>query len=160
PLTWHEEQQLLAWYCDKVDELLDAGIGACWLRRHDIAELVFRALKFFEGQRYDLHAWVIMPNHVHVVVWPYPGRTLSSILHSWKSFSSKQANKLLSREGRSFWQRESFNHWIRDEAERVRLVRYAENNPVKAHLCPRPEDWEWSSAHERAKAQLGAMGNA
>jgi REP element-mobilizing transposase RayT len=151
PLTWHEEQQLLAWYCDKVEELLDAGAGACWLSKPDVAELVAGAVKFFVGQRYDLHAWVVMPNHVHVVVWPHPGHTLSEILHSWKSYTSKEANKLLHRDGGNFWQAESFDHWVRDDAERARLVSYVENNPVKARLCPRPEDWKWSSAHDRAQ---------
>ena len=145
PLTWHEEEQLLAWYCDKVEALLDAGHGACWLSQPDVAELVAGALNFFAGERHELRAWVVMPNHVHAVVWPLPGNTLSDILHSWKSFTSKAANKILRRTG-AFWQKESFDHWIRDEAERVRLVAYVENNPVKAGFCKRPEDWKWSSA--------------
>ncbi len=151
PLTWHEEEQLLAWYCDKVEALLDAGHGACWLSKREIASLVADALKFFDGQRYELRAWVVMPNHVHVIVWPLPGHTLSDILHSWKSFTSKAANKLLGRTG-EFWQGESFDHLIRDEASRARLVAYVENNPVKARLCKAPEDWQWSSARARRPA--------
>jgi REP element-mobilizing transposase RayT len=149
PLTWHEEQQLLAWYCDKIESLLDAGAGACWLSRPDVARLLADALACFAGQRYDLPAWVVMPNHVHAVVWPYPGHTLSAILHSWKSYTGHRANALLGRVGRPFWQAESFDHWIRDDAERVRLVRYVEDNPVKARLCARPEDWPWSSARKQ-----------
>jgi REP element-mobilizing transposase RayT len=148
PLTWHEEEQLLAWYCDKVEGLLDAGHGACWLSKSEVADLVADALKIFAGQRYELRAWVVMPNHVHAVVWPMPGYTLSKILHSWKSFTSKAANQLLHRTG-EFWQKESFDHWIRDEAEGVRLVAYVERNPVKAGLCRASADWQWSSAHER-----------
>jgi REP element-mobilizing transposase RayT len=151
PLTWHEEQELLAWYCDKVEALLDSGYGACWLSRPAIADLVSGALKFFDGQRYELHEWVVMPNHVHTIVWPMPGHTLSGILHSWKSFTSKEANKILGRVGENFWQKESFDHWIRDDAEHIRLATYVENNPVKAGFCMRPEDWRWSSAHERAQ---------
>ncbi len=150
PLTWHEEQQLLAWYCDKVEALLDAGAGACWLSKPEVADLVAGALKFFVEQRYDLHAWVVMPNHVHAVVWPYPGHKLSDVLHSWKSDTSKEANRLLHREG-TFWQKESFDHWIRDDEERARLVAYVVNNPVKAQLCQRPEVWKWSSAYYRTK---------
>lgn len=149
PLTWHEEQRLLAWYCDKVEALLDAGHGACWLNKPEIAELVGNALRFFDNQRYELRAWTVMPNHVHVVIRPMPGRNLSEILQSWKSFTSKEANKLLHRAGEIFWQRESFDHWIRDDAEHARLVAYVENNPLKARLCKCPEDWKWSSAHER-----------
>jgi REP element-mobilizing transposase RayT len=116
------------------------------MSKPEVADLVAGAVRFFAGQRYDLHAWVVMPNHVHVVVWPRPGQTLSDILHSWKSYTSKKANKLLRRGSESFWQAESFDHWMRDDDERVRLVAYVENNPVKAGLCQRPDDWNWSSA--------------
>jgi len=149
PLTWHEEQQLLAWYCDKVEALLDAGRGACWLRQPEIAQLVANALKHFDHQRYELRAWTIMPNHIHTVVWPMPGHTLTGILHSWKSFTSKQANKILRRTG-VFWQTETFDHWIRNDAEHARLAAYVENNPVKAGLCRMPEEWKWSSAASRS----------
>jgi len=151
PLTWHEEQQLLAWYCDKVETLLDAGHGACWLSKPEIADLVADALRHFHGQRYELRAWVVMPNHVHAVVWPMPGHTLSDILHSWKSFTSSKANKIVNRSG-EFWQTESFDHWIRDDEEHARLVAYVENNPVKARFCKAPEDWKWSSASGRRMA--------
>jgi REP element-mobilizing transposase RayT len=154
PLTWHEEQQLIAWYCDKVEALLDAGKGACWLSNTGVAELVAESLNHFSGQRYDLRAWVIMPNHVHVVVWPYHRYTLSSILHSWKSYTSKEANKILCRKGEAFWQVESFNHWVRDDEERARLIGYTENNPVKARLCGAPEQWRWSSGHQRVAKPL------
>lgn len=102
PLPWHEEQQLLAWYCDKVEALLDAGHGACWLSKPEIAGLVAGALKHFDGQRHELRAWVVMPNHVHAIVWPMPGHTLSEILHSWKSFTSSQGNTSLQRVGQAF----------------------------------------------------------
>jgi REP element-mobilizing transposase RayT len=151
PLTWHEEQQLLAWYCDKVEALLDAGYGACWLSKPEVAGLIASAVQFFDGQRYELRSWVVMPNHVHAVVWPMPGHTLSDILHSWKSFTSKAANQLLNRTG-EFWQAESFDHWIRDDAEHARLAAYVENNPVKAGFCQCPEDWKWSSANERRQS--------
>ncbi|HKS36677.1 MAG TPA: hypothetical protein VJW76_05780 [Verrucomicrobiae bacterium] len=75
-----------------------------------------------------------------------PGHTLSDILQSWKSYTSKEANKILHRAGGTLWQAESFDHWVRDDAEHARLVGYVENNPVKAGLCLRPEDWKWGSA--------------
>ncbi len=139
PLTWHEEQQLLARYCDKVEALLDAGLGACWLSKPEISDLVADALKHFHGQRYELRAWV----------WPMPGHTLSDILHSWKSFTSSKANKMLNRTHKEFWRTESFDHWIRDDEEHARLVAYVENNPVKARFCKAPEDWKWSSVNGR-----------
>jgi REP element-mobilizing transposase RayT len=154
PLTWREEQQLFVWYSDKVESLLDAGAGACWLRKSELADLVATALGHFAGARYDLFAWVIMPNHVHAVLWPRPKHTLSEILHSWKSFTSLKANRLLNRAGRRFWQKESYSHCIRDDDERSRLCAYTMNNPVKAGLCERAEEWRWSSAHPVAKRFL------
>jgi len=103
PLTWQEQEELFRWYSARVDAYLDAGHGDCFLRKPEIAKLVADALKFFDGQRYELRAWVVMPNHVHVVVWPRPPETLSGVLHSWKSFTAKEANKVLGRAG-EFWQ--------------------------------------------------------
>jgi REP element-mobilizing transposase RayT len=149
PLTWHEEEQLLVWYCDQVEALLDSGLGACWLSKPEIGDLVASALRHFDGQRYELRAWVVMPNHVHAILWPMPGQVLSDILHSWKSFTSSKANLILNRIHKEFWQTESFDHWIRDDEEHARLVAYVENNPVKARFCQRREDWKWSSANGR-----------
>ena len=108
---------------------------------------------FFTGTRYRLGAWVVMPNHVHVVLWPMPNHTLSRIVQSWKRFTAREANKLLSRTGQDFWQPESFDHWIRNDEEHERCCRYVMNNPVKARLCPAPEDWRWSSAWRQPQPQ-------
>ena len=147
PLAWHEEQQLFLWYSERVEAFLDAGAGECWLRRPDIANLLAGAINFFTDERYDLRAWVVMPNHVHVVFRPHPDHTVSEIEHSWKSFTANEANRLLNRVGEHFWQKESYDHWIRDDAERARLCAYVTDNPVKARLCSQPTDWPWSSAH-------------
>ncbi len=146
PLTWQEEQQLFLWYSERVESYLDAGTGDCWLHRPEIADLVARSLNHFKSERYDLPVWVVMPNHVHAIVWPYPDFRLDQILHSWKSFTANESNRLLSRVGNLFWQTESYDHWIRNDEERVRLSAYIANNPVKAGLAARPEDWPWSSA--------------
>lgn len=146
PLTWQEQEELLRWYSARVDAYLDAGHGDCFLCQPEIAKLVADALKFFDSRRYELRAWVVMPNHVHVVVWPRPPETLSRVLHSWKSFTSKEANKVLGRTGQ-FWQGESYDHCIRDDDDHARCVAYTINNPVSARLCARPEDWQWSSAY-------------
>lgn len=76
-----------------------------------------------------------------------PGHTLSSILHSWKSFTSHQINKRLSQKAVPFWQNESYEHLIRDDDDLHRCCQYTLMNPVSAHLCARPELWQWSSAH-------------
>jgi REP element-mobilizing transposase RayT len=133
-------------YFPKVEHYLDKATGECWLRQPEIAGLVADAIRFFEGKRYLLQAWVVMPNHIHVVLWPMPSHTLSSIVQSWKRFTARQANRVLNRSGQAFWQPESFDHWIRNDEEHGRCCRYVVYNPVKARLCAAPEDWKWSSA--------------
>ena len=75
-----------------------------------------------------------------------PNHTLSSIVQSWKGFSARQVNRLLKQTGERLWQRESYDHWIRDEEEQTRCCRYVVNNPVKAGLSATPDEWPWSSA--------------
>jgi type I restriction enzyme R subunit/putative DNA methylase len=130
----------------KVERYLDRGIGECHLRRPEIAQLVAEALRHFHEQHYVLDDWVVMPNHVHVILWPMPNRTLSDILRSRKGHTAREANLLLGRTGETFWQRESFDHWIRNDDEKSRIRRYIRMNPVNARLCKAPEDWKWSSA--------------
>jgi len=130
-----------------VDAFLDSGQGDCFLQCPEIADPVAKALCHFDGDRYVLRAWVVMPNHVHVVVWPKPPHSLTEILHSWKSYTASQANKLLGRVGQSFWQTESYDHLIRDDADLVRCCEYTTRNPAKARLCERPEDWRWSGLY-------------
>jgi len=139
-------------YFCKLEAYLDKGCGECWLRRPEIAGMVAASMRFFEGQRYRLDAWVVMPNHVHAVLWPMPNHTLSGITQSWKRFMAREANKLLNRTGQTFWQPESFDHWIRNDAEHARCCRYVLENPVKARLCAAREDWQWSSAGRGAKS--------
>ena len=99
-----------------------------------------------------------MPNHVHVVVTPLAGRTLSSIVHSWKSFTGGRANRHLGRCGR-FWMQEYFDRAIRDERHFRGAVEYVEHNPVKAGFCAAPEDWPWSSLGARWSGGLDAAGS-
>ena len=89
-----------------------------------------------------------MPNDVHVVVEPGVGHSLGAIVHSWKSFSANQANRMLARSG-PFWHRDYFDRYIRDEGHLQRTVDYVENNPVKAGVIPDAIDWPWSSRHLR-----------
>ncbi|MDZ4868227.1 MAG: transposase [Alphaproteobacteria bacterium] len=129
----------------RIEAALDRGHGTAWLADARVADIVERALLHFDGERYRLHAWVIMPNHVHVVATPLGDWTLADIVHSWKSFTATQANRILEREG-AFWAREYFDRYIRDEAHFTNAVSYVAMNPVKAGLCKRPEDWRFSSA--------------
>jgi REP element-mobilizing transposase RayT len=129
----------------RFETYLNAGYGACYLRDPRIASLVENALLHFDGARYRLIAWVIMPNHVHVLIETFEGYPLGNILHSWKSYTAKEANRILGRTGQ-FWFREYFDRYIRDERHLGRAIWYIHNNPVKAGLADRPEDWPFSSA--------------
>lgn len=130
----------------QIERFLDRGAGACHLRRHDLADLVTATLRHFHETRYLLHEWVVMPNHVHAIVWPMPNYLLSDILKSWKQFTSRRAKPIVGLGDEPFWQPESYDHWIRNDDEKARISRYIRNNPVTAGLCARPEDWRWSSA--------------
>jgi type I restriction enzyme R subunit/putative DNA methylase len=152
PLTRQERKELFRWYSTRVDAYLDAGHGECFLKQPEIAELVAGAVRYFDGQRYQLRSWVVMPNHIHVVVLPKSPETLSKVLHSWKSYTSSEVNKVLGRMGNSLWQTESYDHLIRDDADLARCCEYTTMNPVSARLCERPEDWKWSSLYRPAQA--------
>lgn len=131
----------------KLEEYLDRGLGECWLRQPAIAKLTEDALRFFDGQRYQLQAWVVMPNHVHLLVdvWETP---LAKLIKSWKSFVAREANKQLGR-GETFWEREYLDTLISGEKHRQIALRYIENNPVKAGLAREAKAWAWSSARFR-----------
>jgi REP element-mobilizing transposase RayT len=134
----------------RLDSELDAGLGVCWLRRPDIADLVERALLHFDHERYRLLAWCVMPNHVHVIVEIARQHSLTDIVGSWKSFTSKQANFRLQRKGRT-WHPDYFDRFMRDEDQLCRTISYVENNPVKASFVSTPTEWPWSSARFRSR---------
>jgi valyl-tRNA synthetase len=159
PLTAHEERELHRLHSTQIETFLDSGQGACQLAKSEIASLVHEALRHFDGRRYDLIAWCIMPNHVHVIVCPFKDYDLAGILQSWKSFTAKQANRLLGATG-SFWQEEYYDHLIRDEDDFNNQVNYVLENPEKAGL----QDWTWcgiqgsTSNVERGQDALGTQG--
>jgi putative DNA methylase len=129
----------------RLETYLNAGHGACYLRHPRIARLVENALLYFDGERYRMIAWVVMPNHVHTLIETFEGHPLHGILHSWKSYTANVANQILGRTGR-FWFPEYFDRYIRDERHFTRAVRYIHNNPVKAGLVDDAKDWPFSSA--------------
>jgi REP element-mobilizing transposase RayT len=129
----------------RISRYEDAGHGACWLRNERIASLVENTLLHFDGERYRLIAWCIMPNHVHALVETWEGWTLASVLHSWKSYTAHEANRILRRSG-DFWFREYHDRFIRDDRHFTRAIEYIEANPLKAGLVDTKEAWRWSSA--------------
>lgn len=134
-----------------LDKYLDSGYGACHLRDRRIGALVENALTHFDGTRYLLHAWVVMPNHVHALFTPSADYGLAGIVGGWKSYTAKRANDILGREGQ-FWQPEYYDRYIRDADHYDTAVRYIENNPVKAGLCRDSGDWPFGSARLSAVA--------
>ena len=130
------------------DRLLDAvATGPRWLERADIARVVVDTLLKGEREfRYELGAWVLMPNHVHVSICPLGGHDLASTVGGIKGGSAREANLALKRSGSQFWAKDYFDRRIRDHDHEGRVARYIENNPVKAGLCGSAEDWPWSSA--------------
>ena len=133
----------------KIEAYLDKGYGKCHLRDPRIAALVQENLWHHDGLKYRLQAWVIMPNHVHALteIWNVP---MGEILKSWKSYTAKEANKLLGRIG-TFWEEDYFDHYLRDDEHFRRVLHYIENNPNKAGLAKAPADWLWSSAQYRGE---------
>jgi REP element-mobilizing transposase RayT len=132
----------------KLEEYLDRNHGECFLRDPRVAVLMENAMRFHHGQRFDLLAWVVMPNHVHALFQVGDSTPLSAIMQNWKSISAVAANKLLNRSG-DFWQEDYWDTFMRNEEQTCKAIRYIENNPVKAKLCQTPEEWPFSSARFR-----------
>jgi REP element-mobilizing transposase RayT len=131
----------------RLDRALDrTAIGPHWLRIPSVADSVTNLI--LKGEKelgyFSLHAFVIMPNHVHLLM--RPRRALCRIMNGIKGSTANAANELLRRTGKPFWQDESFDHWVRTEKEFGNIFRYIEWNPVSAGLVARPEEWPWSSA--------------
>jgi putative DNA methylase len=143
---WKESSASDAEFRRKVEGYLDSGYGECWLKNERIATLVQDCLRYHDAKKYKLISWTVMPNHVHLLARPLENEHLSEILHSIKSYSAQESNKLLGRKGQ-FWQRESFDRYIRNVDHFVNVIQYVENNPVKAGLCETPGEWRFGSAY-------------
>jgi REP element-mobilizing transposase RayT len=130
-----------------MDRILDQGdTGPRYLGMAEIAGLMVACIRDGEQRfhRYELHSFVVMPNHVHLLVTP------SVVATKWlgplKGFTAHEANRILERRGKPFWQDESFDHVVTSDAGLERVRCYIESNPVKAGLVARAEDFPWSSA--------------
>jgi putative transposase len=129
-----------------MDRYLDTTqLGPMYLKRPELAQLVVEALaQGREKGLYDLRAFAVMGNHVHILIRPL--QETSRVLQWLKGTTARDANLILARTGQPFWQRESYDHWVRDELELERIVAYIENNPVQAGLAANPSEYRWSSA--------------
>ena len=135
----------------RIEAYLDRGLGVCYLSDPRVGSLVQSALLHFDGDRYRLSAWVVMPNHVHVLAAPLPTHSLSGIMHSIKSYTSQEANKVLTRKGK-FWFEDYFDRYIRNAQHFENAVSYIESNPVRAGLCSLPWEWRLSSARFKVRS--------
>ena len=133
----------------RIESWIDAGLGCCALRHPQLAEVLTESILRFDGQRYRLFAWCIMPNHVHVLIEQHA--SLASIVGSWKAYSGRWAmahNRELGLNipGPTLWMRDYWDRYIRDESHFMQARHYIEQNPVIVGLCAGPADWPWSSA--------------
>ncbi len=131
-------------------KLLDSALDKCttgplWLKEPRIAAAIVDTIRKGDSilGYFALHAFVVMPNHVHLLITPKI--SIPRITNGIKGSTSHQANSILSREGQHFWQDESFDHWVRSPNEFDRIRAYIENNPVSSGLATAPQDWPWSS---------------
>jgi len=142
-----------------MDRHLDqAAFGPTWLKREEIAKVVVDALRHGADtlHHYGLHAFVVMANHVHVLLTPLV--PAPKLLRSVKGFSAREANKVLGRTGEPFWQSESYDRWVRNDVEFGRIERYIVENPVRAGLVSAPGEYRWSSAYAGTNAGMARQG--
>jgi REP element-mobilizing transposase RayT len=131
------------------DRALDRSCqGALWLKDDRVAAIVANAIQIGASDKrfYDLIAWVIMANHVHLLILPKVD--VCKIMRWLKGSTARMANEVLKHTGERFWRDESYDHWVRNAAELGRIVRYIEHNPVAAGLVEEPRRYRWSSAYE------------
>ena len=131
----------------ELESYLDRGRGCCHLRRADIADVVESALRYFDRQRYELRAWVVMPNHVHVL-FKVMAMPMSEVVGNWKKYTSHEANKILGTQGR-FWEEDYWDTYMRNSEHELKSRKYIENNPSKVKLTLEPRHYPWSSARFR-----------
>lgn len=148
----------------KVESWLDAGHGGCWLARSDVSAMMLNVLLHFHGKRYEMGAACVMPNHAHAVFRPLDSHSLDDILHSWKSFSSNEVNRMVKRTGTA-WGQESFDTMVRDAQHLARVVQYIGKNPARAGISREKwrrwvnPEWERIGWGFRDDPQRGVVGN-
>lgn len=135
PKPWTEAEQVEFQdrFSRRWEMELDRGHGCCVLERAEVVDELAGVLTAFDGERYQHHCWVIMPNHVHLLFTLAPGQLLEKVMQGWKGVSSRRIHAALGRSG-TLWQKDYFDRMIRDGEHFVRCARYIRKNPVKAGL--------------------------
>jgi putative transposase len=136
------------------DRQLDqASAGPLWMKEANIAAVVAKGIRKVQEEDFgQLYAWMVMPNHIHLLM--RPSVPMARITRAIKGSTAREANLLLGRTGKYFWQDESFDHWIRNEAEFEKVKKYIERNPAAAGLAKEECEWPWSSAAKVAPHDL------
>ena len=147
--TLNDEQRIII-LNQRIERYADQGYGECHLRHPAVAKLVQDSLLKFDGIKYDLFGWCVMPNHEHSLMTRLEDAELEVIMQAHKSYTAHQANKLIKRKGR-LWMVEYYDRLIRDQKHFYNALRYIENNPVKAGLCKKPSHWPYTSAWFRER---------
>ena len=135
PLSAEQEAEFHRLFSARVDQWLDEGHGSCVLRQPELRAAVVESLTYFDQQRYELLSYVIMPNHVHVLMMLHPDWLLEKVLFTWKRRTAGVIHEKLGLQGQ-FWQHDYFDRLIRDGEHLQNVVRYIRRNPAKAHLKP------------------------
>jgi putative transposase len=131
-----------------IDQALDASQNGTLFEQADLADIMQAGILHFDGDRYDLQAWCIMPNHVHVLLVTAPKVLLGQIVKTWKSQATREINACLKSSGPIF-ARDYFDRYIRNSLQMKRAIGYIEENPIKAGLCLNVDEWQWSSAQAK-----------
>ncbi len=140
PISEEEFADYQRLFPNRLEQWLDGGYGECLLHKDGVSEIVERALRHFDGDRYTLGEFVVMPNHVHVLATPLGENALPDILHSWKSYTAHEINRVLLRTG-PVWQEEYFDHLVRDAHSLECFAAYIAQNPIvgRASRPPGPD---------------------
>ncbi len=135
PKPWNEiiEAEYHEKFSRNIDRWLDEGMGSCLLRKHEISIDVAESINHFDGDRYIIHAFVVMPNHVHVLFQLAQAKKIETIVQSWKSYSARKINAKMGRKG-SLWQADYWDRMIRNETHFLHCKNYIQRNPAMAKL--------------------------
>jgi REP element-mobilizing transposase RayT len=133
PWTDKEEAEYHNTFSKESDRLMDMGFGECVLRHLNCRDALANSLSLFDSERFLMHSWVAMPNHVHVLISLVEGGSLEKVIGGWKGYSSKDINVVMGNEG-SLWQKDYFDRIIRDWEHMFRVAKYIRRNPEKAKL--------------------------
>lgn len=141
-LVYAEQKRLFA----ETDDFLDKNLNEpYWLREKAVADIVAESIQYRDGKQYELHAYTIMPNHVHMVMTLLPyAPVLFKVMQHLKKNAAIKSNKLLGRVGLDFWEEESYDHVVRDEKEFYRILNYTLRNPVKAGFVKEWQNWPYT----------------